>query len=255
MNKGKLFLILGVVLGLISAFMTYTYIKGATKTEAVYVFTEDVEAGTPLDSGLFERKEMPVAAIPSDAITDVREVDGKSVKGFTLAGSILRLGMLEETSDTRISGKLLENYDADTRAVAFQATIDTTVGGSVKAGDLVNVYGLDSNSKTVVLVAKGVEVIKGVAVDNEKNNQSQQNSAVVIAFRSDKQVEKLADALAKGSKLFVSLLPFGADAPDVTDEEMNDKKKDDEPIDAEKMLEKEEGEPAPKDGQQKESDN
>ena len=206
MGNKKVFLILAVVFGLLGSFMTYNYVKGATETATVYEFKQDTDAKV-LTASDFQAVELPVSAVPNDAVTDLSIVEGKSLQHPVLAGTILRLPMLVETSESRMSGKLLEFNNANVRAIAIPYSLETSVGSTVKTGDFINIYALDSDLKTVVEIARRVEVIRGVP-DVVENTNNKEELSIIVAFRNDEEVEKYGDQLAKGSSILVSLLPM-----------------------------------------------
>lgn len=186
--------------------MTYNYVKGATETATVYQFKQDTDAKV-LTADDFQAVEIPVSAVPNDAVTDLSIVEGKSLKHPVLAGTILRLPMLVETSESRMSGKLLEFNNTNVRAVAIPYSLETSVGGTVKTGDYIDIYGLDNDLKTMVEIARQVEVIRGVPdVVEDKNNKEE--LSIIVAFRNDEELQRYGDQIAKGSSILVSLLPL-----------------------------------------------
>src|SRR5690606_39069451 len=121
----------------------------------------------------FESSEIPASAVPNDAVTDLSAIEGKTVKMPVLAGSVLRLPMLIETEQSRVSGMLLERFgDTNIRAVALPYSLETSVGGTVKTGDFIDIYGLDGQLKSAVLIASQVEVIKGAPEGVEKDDRN-----------------------------------------------------------------------------------
>ena len=208
MGNRKLFVILAIVFGVLGAFFSYNYVEGVTQTATVYTFKVDTDAKV-LSASDFEATELPVSAVPSDAVTDLSVVEGKTLKTPALAGTVLRLPMLVETSESRMSGKLSERFnDTSVRAIAIPYALETSVGGTVKTGDFIDIYGLDSDLKTVVEIARQVEVIRGVPDVIENNNSSNPELSIIVAFRNNDEVEKYGEQLAKGSSILVSLLPL-----------------------------------------------
>lgn len=205
MKGRKAFLLTGLILALLAGFLVNGYIKKFSETKTVYAFTQDVDPTIPLSPDMLIEKELPVAAVPQDAITDKNVVTGKNTRGIVLKDTIARLQMFIDTDKTRVSGTLLQK-GGDLVAIALPLSIETTVGGSVLSGDLVDVYALSKTGAEKIL--EGVEVIKGTPVPQKNNDQTtNQNEAIVLAIPQDR-VDVYERAIAAGSTIQVVLLPL-----------------------------------------------
>ncbi|MDP5276127.1 Flp pilus assembly protein CpaB [Chengkuizengella axinellae] len=208
MKKRVTLIIFGLVLGLIAFAASYVFVFQQNETVETYVFKENVNTNVALNPDMFEKKEMPKAAVPSDVITDLKAIEGKILKGFTLKGSILRLPMLVEASETKMSGKLLKFEDANSRAIAIPLSTNSTVGGTVQTGDLIDLYIIDNDIKTGILFAERVEVLEG-SPKNDEN--SLKNKSIKVELSND-LVEEYVNYMAGGANSFVSLIPLGLES-------------------------------------------
>ncbi|MFS1511529.1 Flp pilus assembly protein CpaB [Chengkuizengella sp. SCS-71B] len=208
MKKRFVFIMIGLVFATIAGFLAYMYTLENTETKMVYVFNQNIDNNQPLHPNMLTEKELPLSAIPTDAVFEKAKVLGKSVKGYVFEDAVLRSAMLVDTSKTAMSGKLLEKGDANTRAIALPVNIDTTVGGSIKTGDFIDLYILDNNIKSSVKLAEAVEVIKGVSNKSSANDLN--NKSIILSLPVD-IVDEYADYMASGAKDFIALRPLGDD--------------------------------------------
>ncbi|MDP5276565.1 Flp pilus assembly protein CpaB [Chengkuizengella axinellae] len=206
MKKRFIFIMIGLLLGTISGYLVYSYTIQNTETKNVYVFKQNIDNYQPLQPDMLIEKELPLAAIPSDAVLDKAKVLGKSIKGYGFEDTVVRSAMLIDTSKTTMSGKLLEKGDANTRAIALPVNIHTTVGGTINTGDYIDLYVLDNSLKSAVKLAEAVEVIKGVS--NHSQNNELSNKSIIISLPVG-IVDEYADYAASGAKDFITLRPLG----------------------------------------------
>ncbi|WP_028987614.1 Flp pilus assembly protein CpaB [Thermicanus aegyptius] len=205
MKGRKVFLLTGLILAVLAGYLVNGYIKKFSETKTVYAFTQDVDPTVPLSPDMLIEKELPVAAVPQDAITDKNVVTGKNTRGIVLKDTIARLQMFIDTEKTRVSGTLLQK-GGDLVAIALPLSIETTVGGSVLPGDKVDVYALSKAGAEKIL--EGVEVIKGTPAPQKNNDQAaNKNEAIVLAVPQDR-VDAYERAIAAGSTIQVVLLPL-----------------------------------------------
>lgn len=220
-NSGALFLVLAVALALAAAFSAVKVVRSFNETAEVVVAARDIAPYTAIVKDDVKVVDYPTAAVPPDAIRDVKEAVGKFLKSEVLVGEPLRTARLAETQADKslMSARLSELGRPDLRAFALPWDPQAAVGGDIVDGDRVDVAAsvkIDSGTGSIgvgKIVARNVLVLKVV-----KPSGSDKGSLVVALTPS--QIEDIAFALTSG-QLRYALNPFNtdesaADTPGVT---------------------------------------
>ncbi len=206
MKGRKIFFIVGILLAGVSSYLAYHYLNSHTETKTVLVLNENVEANQPISPDMLVEKELPIAAVPTDAIVNSKLVIGKSIRGMVLKDTIIRMEMLINTEQSRMSGMLLSKGSNFT-AIALPIGIETTVGGTIQTGDYVDVYAL--NDKTgAEKILNDIEVLKGTPLNTEKTSSMNRHDFAVVLAVPNKAVQGFEQALANGSTIHLVLLPL-----------------------------------------------
>ncbi|MER6569373.1 Flp pilus assembly protein CpaB [Streptomyces sp. NPDC001093] len=146
-----------------------------------YRVRSDVRPYTTLDAGQFEKTEMPKRWLSDNAVTDLRQIQGK------IAVTTLRKGSLLQT-DMVVDQPALQPGQQE---VAIMIDAATGVAGKITPGSHVNVYatfagkkeGDPDQSKIIVTDARVLDVGQITALDPEQSkNQQQPSEAVPITF-------------------------------------------------------------------------
>ncbi|MGW1166070.1 Flp pilus assembly protein CpaB [Streptomyces sp. NPDC001153] len=146
-----------------------------------YRVRSDVKPYTTLDAGQFEKTEMPKRWLSDNAVTDLRQIQGK------IAVTTLRKGSLLQT-DMVVDQPALQPGQQE---VAIMIDAATGVAGKITPGSHVNVYatfagkkeGDPDQSKIIVTDARVLDVGQITALDPEQSkNQQQPSEAVPITF-------------------------------------------------------------------------
>ncbi|MGW5457403.1 Flp pilus assembly protein CpaB [Streptomyces sp. NPDC003996] len=146
-----------------------------------YRVRSDVKPYTPLDAGQFEKIEMPRRWLSGNAVTDLRQIQGK------IAVTTLRKGSLLQT-DMIVDQPALQPGQQE---VAIMIDAATGVAGKITPGSHVNVYatfagkkeGDPDQSKIIVTDARVLDVGQITALDpDQSKNQQQPSEAVPITF-------------------------------------------------------------------------
>ncbi|MFT9486613.1 MAG: Flp pilus assembly protein CpaB [Tepidibacillus sp.] len=205
MKGRKIFIILGLLIAVFASVLTYRYLESYSQTKTVLVLAQDVEANQPILPEMLIEKELPLAAVPDDAITNRKVVVGKSIRGMIMKDTIIQGSMLIDTNQSRMSGVLLEK-GVNFRGIALPLDISTTVGGTLQTGDYVDVYALEKTGATEIM--KNIEVVRGTPASIENNSSINKHNLAIILSVPEEYVKSLNDAIARGAKINLSLLPY-----------------------------------------------
>jgi pilus assembly protein CpaB len=146
-----------------------------------YRVRSDVKPYTTVDAGQFEKIEMPRRWLSGNAVTDLRQIQGK------IAVTTLRRGSLLQT-DMIVDQPALQPGQQE---VAIMIDAATGVAGKITPGSHVNVYatfagkkeGDPDQSKIIVTDARVLDVGQITALDpDQSKNQQQPSEAVPITF-------------------------------------------------------------------------
>ncbi|GAA2529111.1 MULTISPECIES: Flp pilus assembly protein CpaB [Streptomyces] len=176
-----------------------------------YRLKSDVPPYTALSTGQFEKIEMPERWLSDNAVTDLREIQGKIAVTTLKAGSLLQ-------SDMIVRQPALQPGQQE---VAIMIDAATGVAGKITPGAAVNVYatfegareGDPDQSKIIVTNAKVLDVGELTALNPDESNRTQQpTDAVPITFALsalDAQRITYAESFAKRVRL--ALVAPGSD--------------------------------------------
>jgi pilus assembly protein CpaB len=174
-SGGITFLVLSVIAGLAAAILAVQFLRSAARTVTVLVAAKEIPAFTELVPNMFTARQVPVSAVPSDAMTSPSALNGRFNRSLLLEGEVMRQGDLAQatTEGGWLSAKLTETGVPGTRA--FSVTVDNTtgVGGTVEVGDKVDVVATvkleqANGSGTIFakVIAAGAPVLHKTAADS-----------------------------------------------------------------------------------------
>ncbi|MGW0625653.1 Flp pilus assembly protein CpaB [Streptomyces sp. NPDC001984] len=182
-RRGVILLILSVVCAL-GAFAGVLSVIDDVKSKVgpevtAYRLRSDVAPYTTLDTGQFEKIEMPKRWLSANAVTNLREIDGK------IAVTTLRKGSLLQT-DMIVDQPALKPGEQE---VAIMIDAATGVAGKITPGSRVNVYATfegkqpsaPDQSKIIVTNARVLDVGKLTSLEPDSRNQ-RPTDAVPITF-------------------------------------------------------------------------
>lgn len=148
---------------------------------SAYRVKSDVKPYTALDTGQFEKIKMPERWLSGNAVTDLRQIQGKIAVTTLRAGSLLQTDMI-------VDQPALQPGEQE---VAIMIDAATGVAGKITPGSRVNVYatfagknnGDRDQSKIIVTNARVLDVGRITALDPDAGKSQQQPSeAVPITF-------------------------------------------------------------------------
>ncbi|MDI1458350.1 Flp pilus assembly protein CpaB [Streptomyces sp. NPDC003674] len=146
-----------------------------------YRVRSDVKPYTALDTGQFEKTQMPKRWLSGNAVTDLRQIRGKIAVTTLRAGSLLQTDMIVDRPDLQ----------PGQQEVAIMIDAATGVAGKITPGSRVNVYatfegkkeGDPDQSKIIVTNARVLDVGRITALEPDTGKDRQQpTEAVPITF-------------------------------------------------------------------------
>ncbi|AMW12596.1 Flp pilus assembly protein CpaB [Streptomyces qaidamensis] len=214
-RRGVILLLLSVVCAL-GAFAGVLSVISDVKSKVgpevtAYRLKSDVPPYTALSTGQFEKIKMPERWLSDNAVTDLREIQGKIAVTTLEAGSLLQ-------SDMIVRQPALQPGQQE---VAIMIDAATGVAGKITPGASVNVYatfegareGDPDQSKIIVTNAKVLDVGEFTPLKPDEGNRTQQpTDAVPITFALsalDAQRITYAESFAKRVRL--ALVAPGSD--------------------------------------------
>ncbi|MGW0500270.1 Flp pilus assembly protein CpaB [Streptomyces sp. NPDC003007] len=214
-RRGVILLLLSVICAL-GAFAGVLSVISDVKSKVgpevtAYRLTSDVPPYTTLSTGQFEKITMPERWLSDNAVTDLREIQGKIAVTTLRAGSLLQ-------SDMIVRRPALQPGQQE---VAIMIDAATGVAGKITPGASVNVYatfegareGDPDQSKIIVTNAKVLDVGEFTPLKPDEGNRTQQpTDAVPITFALsalDAQRITYAESFAKRVRL--ALVAPGSD--------------------------------------------
>ncbi|MFF5572839.1 Flp pilus assembly protein CpaB [Streptomyces luteogriseus] len=214
-RRGVILLLLSIVCAL-GAFAGVLSVISDVKSKVgpevtAYRLKSDVPPYTTLSTGQFEKIEMPERWLSDNAVTDLREIQGKIAVTTLEAGSLLQ-------SDMIVRQPALQPGQQE---VAIMIDAATGVAGKITPGASVNVYatfegareGDPDQSKIIVTNAKVLDVGDLTPLEPDESNRTRQpTEAVPITFALsalDAQRITYAESFAKRVRL--ALVAPGSD--------------------------------------------
>lgn len=184
-RRGVILLLLSVVCAL-GAFAGVLSVISDVRSQVgpkvvAYELKTDIAPYTPLNAGQFQQIQMPERWLSENAITDIREIQGK------IAVTTLRQGSLLQ-SDMIVDQPALQTGEQE---LAIMIDAATGVAGKITPGSRVNVYatfegqrdGEADQSKLIVENARVIDVGKLTSLEPDDDDRGRQpTEAVPITF-------------------------------------------------------------------------
>lgn len=214
-RRGVLLLLLSVVCAL-GAFAGVLSVISDVKSKVgpevtAYRLKSDVAPYTTLDTGQFEKVEMPERWLSDNAVTDLAQIRGKIAVTTLREGSLLQTDMIVDQPALK----------PGQQEVAIMVDAATGVAGKITPGSSVNVYatfegereGAPSQSKIIVTNAKVIDVGEITALDPEESDRTQEpTDAVPITFAlSTLDAQRITYAESFAQRVRLALVAPGSD--------------------------------------------
>jgi len=246
-RPGRSLLLLALLFAVVAAVLVFVALNGnsgndkegaASATTRVVVVAQDIDARTTLDAGMLKVADVPVDSVLKGAFSDIDDLDGQVTRYPLVSGEQViasKIGVLKEDEEG-----LSFVFPQGMRAFSIQVSEESSAGGLILPGDLVDVIAiLDEGTvgidKAVTLV-QGVEVlavaqeaqqpipaarptgtvtpsaVTGTLGDRPEDVKANPGARTVTLAVTQEQAQLLALVQAKG-ELALSLRSFGDKAP------------------------------------------
>ncbi|WP_409469967.1 Flp pilus assembly protein CpaB [Streptomyces sp. HC307] len=214
-RRGVILLLLSVICAL-GAFAGVLSVISDVKSKVgpevtAYRVKANVEPYSALTTGQFEKIEMPERWLSANAVTDLRQIEGK------IAVTTLREGSLLQ-SDMIVDQPALEPGQQE---VAIMIDAATGVAGKITPGSTVNVYatfagereGDPAQSKIIVTNARVIDVGRLTSLNPDEDDRSRQaTDAVPITFAlSSIDAQRITYAESFADRVRLALVAPGSD--------------------------------------------
>ena len=216
-RRGVILLILSVVCAL-AAFAGVLSVINDAKSKVgpevtAYEVKSEIQPYTALSRAQFEKISMPERWLSANAVTDLRDIEGKIAVTKLEKGSLLQ-------SDMIVAQPALQPGQQE---VAIMIDAATGVAGKITPGSTVNVYatfegereGSPAQSKIIVTNAKVLDVGRLTSLDPDESNRDQRSKeAVPITFAlSTLDAQRLTYAESFAERVRLALVAPGGDQP------------------------------------------
>lgn len=184
MGKNSLMMVLiplifaAIVTCLIFLFMR-NQARMETLKEPVVCAKQNISANTYISKDkvdqYFEEKMVDVAAVPANVLKSLSELPKE---GFYVESSLAEKEMIH-AYDVEVTDTVMEKYGDETKLTSFAVdSFDHSVSGSIRHGNLVDIYAMDPASEQLVLMATNVYV------EDVYNNSGEKitDEGVAVAF-------------------------------------------------------------------------
>ncbi|HWI51361.1 MAG TPA: Flp pilus assembly protein CpaB [Symbiobacteriaceae bacterium] len=211
-SGGMVILVVSIVAGLIAALLSVSFLKGVARSTTVLVATQEIPAFTPLAASMFTVEQMPSSAVPADAVADVSALTGRYARTIILRGTVIRQGHLATSSGSTgsLAAKLTETGQAGMRALAIPVDNATGVGGTIQAGDKVDVIAavrVERQNAPATILSKVIGKAIPVLHRTEAEGTSK---ATVVVMVTPSQAEEIAYAQLAGT-IYLATNPYRVD--------------------------------------------
>ncbi|MGW3727413.1 Flp pilus assembly protein CpaB [Streptomyces sp. NPDC000851] len=214
-RRGVILLLLSVICAL-GAFAGVLSVISDVKSKVgpevtAYRLKADVEPYTTLTTGQFEKIEMPERWLSANAVTDLRQIEGKTAVTTLREGSLLQ-------SDMIVDQPALQPGQQE---VAIMIDAATGVAGKITPNSTVNVYatfagereGDPAQSKIIVTNARVIDVGRLTSLTPDEGDRSRRTTdAVPITFAlSTIDAQRLTYAESFADRVRLALVAPGSD--------------------------------------------
>jgi len=169
-RPGRSLLLLALLFAIVAAVLVFIALnknddKGDEKTAAssttkVVVAAQDISARTTLDADMLKVADVPAGSVVDGAFSDVDDLDGEVTRYSFLKGEQVVASKVGVQKDDETGLSFV--FPQGMRAFSIQVSEESSVGGLILPGDLVDVIGiLDEGT---VGIDKAVTLVQGVEV-------------------------------------------------------------------------------------------
>ena len=229
MKTKKKILLAALFFAVLSAYLIYQFLGGMDETQEtkaeriIFIAKTDLAPGSEISNADVEKMEISIDAyVPGSALSDMKEIVGKTAKDRIVEGEIFVEERLVDDDEKDLTFFVPQNK----RAISVNTDEFSGVGDMIKPNDHVDIYITayeksieTANSKiympeTSILLLQNIQVLavskEKLRTDEDEREEIPNNYAVTVAVTAE-EGEKLVLGEEMGSIKF-ALRPFGDDS-------------------------------------------
>ncbi len=211
-SGGLVILIVSIIAGLLAALLSVSFLRGMARTTNVLVASQEIQPFTPLKPEMFTMQQLPGAAVPADAVTDIAQLRDRYARTLLLPGTPLRAGHLATSSGRAgsLAAILTETGKPGTRALAIPIDDATGVGGTLQVGDRVDIVAAVKVDRQNAPATQFSKIIARAVPVLHRTYEENSNRGTVVVQVSPAQAEEIAYAMIAG-KIYLATNPYTTD--------------------------------------------
>lgn len=212
-SGGMVILVISLIAGLAAAFLSVNFLRGVARTTTVLVAKTQIQPYTELTPDMFAPKQMPISAVPEDAIRDAAQVSHHFSRTLLLPDSILRAGYLTSGSAQAgsIAAVISESGKPGTVALAIPVDNTTAAGGTIQPGDKVAIIAavrIERANGPATQYSK--TIVQGVPVIYKTDPEGAATKGTIVVQVTPQQAEDIAFAQLSGT-IYLAVEPYKSD--------------------------------------------
>lgn len=209
---GLWFLTTAILAGILAAVLAIRAISDREVQVRVYEAEREIAAYTPLEPRMFRERWLPRRLVTADVVQDLKQVEGRYARTTLLPGEVIREGHLASTgAPGAVAARLTEAGGPEARALALSVDAGTGVGGTILAGDRVDVVAavkVETTTGPATPIAKVIAA--GVPVLYVEAPGEVGRKGTVVLQVTPAQAEEIAFAQMVGT-IYLATNPYNAD--------------------------------------------
>jgi pilus assembly protein CpaB len=209
----------------LAAWANVQFLKSSKQTVKVLVVDKEIQPFTAIAADAVKVVDMIADAKPDDAVVDPQFLKDKFSRTLLVKGDVVRESHLVAASGSNLAARLSVEKAYDKRAMAIQVNASTSVAGTLREGDpvdvLVAVQGAGSgsgsgssnasNSTLSKIIANHVPVL--LVQKSQEGGLGGSSGMTVVLQVTPKQAEEIAFAQAQGMVWLITSPYEGAQTP------------------------------------------
>lgn len=206
-NWGRYALLGALLCALLAAWANVQFLKSREQKVKVLVVDKEIQPFTAIAADAIKVKEVHAEAKPADAVVDAELLKEKYSRTVLVKGDVIRESHLVAASGSNLAARLSVEGAHDKRAMAIQVNASTSVAGTLREGDPVDVLvavqgaasgsGSSSSAGTLAkIIAQRVPVL--LVQKSQEGGLGGSSGMTVVLQVSPKQAEEIAFAQAQG---------------------------------------------------------
>lgn len=138
-SYGRYALVGALLCALLAAWLNVRILNAQEQTVDVVTVAREIQPYTAIPQDAVKLTKVPSDAVPADAVTDLKALEGQYSRALLIPGTVMRTGHLVDAGGSNLAARLAVEQAHDMRAMALQVNEATGVAGTLKEGDPVDI--------------------------------------------------------------------------------------------------------------------